>query len=97
MTDPTLFTVPAVLKPREQHVYQLTEHGPVTATVAGISWHIHRDQWCSCSPDRPCQYASMDGSKILEQLRHKGLLKRDRHRNYRRTYEPSSQGDDIGF
>lgn len=97
MPDPTLFTVPPKLTDREQHVWQLTEHGLVNALEAGRSWHIARPQRCSCDAGGTCQYASMDGNKTLEQLRHKGMLRRDRHRIYRRVVEASSQGDDIGF
>lgn len=103
MTSP-LFQTPPKLTERQAYVYAITNKGPTTALTAGTE--LHRRQRCPyCMPINPCQYAEANGREVLEALKRKGLLKRDRHHIYRRadsteaiaTSQQSSEVDWKGF
>jgi hypothetical protein len=85
-----LFTVPAKLTERQKFVMEcVTSEGSLDARQAGS--RVHTRFGCShCGPYRICQYAESNGRAILEALKGKGLLKRDRHHIYRRTEQPAS-------
>ena len=86
MTD-QLFHTPPKLSERQAYVYALTADRQLNALTAGIE--LHRRQRCPyCQPDRPCQYAEANGREVLEALKRKGLLRRDRHHVYRRVDSP---------
>lgn len=89
---PPLFTIdePPVLTPRQQLVYEAAALAPLTAPAAGRLLHTASD--CRhCTDDQPCQYADRNGREVLEALKRKGLVRRDRHHVYTRT--DGSQGD----
>lgn len=95
MTD-TLFTVPPKLTLRQQTVYDATTtFSGIDAAHAGQI--LHQAKRCRyCTPAAPCDYAATDGRAVLEALKRKGLLKRDRHHIYRRTSnQPTAQTRDL--
>jgi hypothetical protein len=101
MTEGQLFTVPPKLTERQQLIYQYARR-PCDAREAGYLLHLRND--CRyCKPDSPCKYATTNGREILEALRRKGLLKRDRYHVYRRAdstpvIAPAlSPEDEFGF
>jgi hypothetical protein len=78
-----LFIVPQKLTQRQQLIYDYARR-PCDAREAGTLLHISNN--CRyCRPDNPCKYATTNGREILEALRRKGLLKRDRYHVYRRA------------
>jgi hypothetical protein len=88
MTDDTtaqLFHVPARLTERQAFVYLLAQNGPLDATQAGVALHLKHKRQCGCGPERACEWAASNGRAVLEALRRKGLLKRDRHHVYQRA------------
>ena len=96
----TLFTVPAKLTERQQLIYDYCRRA-CDAREAGTLLHLRND--CQhCRPDNPCKYATVNGREILEALRRKGLLRRDRHHVYRRVdstggYDPATADFPEGF
>jgi hypothetical protein len=102
-----LFTVPAKLKGNQEALWQaisaFTEPQTWTAAEAGHYLHwINECEWCK--PNAACQFAERQGRQVLEALRKKGLLKRDRHHIYRRTDTPPapispvlSPEDEFGY
>jgi hypothetical protein len=93
MTSDQLFTVPTKLTERQQFTLELVRNaGQMSALVAGAEIHkrLYAGGCRYCKPGIPCQYAESNGRQVLEALRKKGLLKRDRHHIYRRTDQPDS-------
>jgi hypothetical protein len=93
MTSDQLFTVPAKLPKRQAFIYELMRRPGYVfdwdALAAGIA--LHQSRGCKyCLIDMPCRYAASEGREVLEALRKKGLLKRDRHHIYRRAAEPAA-------
>ncbi len=79
-----LFTVPPTLTERQQVVLALAQTaGQVTALEAGWRIHLYQQKTCACGQGQYCQWAATEGRRVLEKLRKTGLLKRDRHWNYR--------------
>jgi hypothetical protein len=79
-----LFTVAPKLTERQQLVYDELASQPGAALEVGAM--VHRWNGCSyCTTDEPCRFAYSTGRQVLEALRKKGLLKRDRHHLYRRA------------
>jgi hypothetical protein len=93
--------VPAKLTTRQEAILAaVKEAGQLTPPDAGTI--LHRLRGCTfCKPGYPCQYAEANGREVLEALRKKGLLKRDRHHVYRRATElavqPAPREDDIPY
>ncbi len=80
----TLFALPPVLNDKDQVVLALAKTiGIITATDAGWRIHLYQQKTCACGQGQYCQWAATEGRRVLENLRKTGLLKRDRHWNYR--------------
>jgi hypothetical protein len=93
--DGQLFTVPAKLTERQEFVLELVRSaGQMSALVAGVEIHKRLYdggcRYCKAAFPAPCQYAESAGRQVLEALRKKGLLKRDRHHVYRLSEQPAS-------
>lgn len=81
MTDDAqqLFSTPPTLTDRQQRVLALVDRDGITALIAGAVLHRH----CRyCIRDGICQYAESAGREVLESLRRKGLIRRDRQHRY---------------
>lgn len=97
MTQQPLFPHPPKLSARQQHVLELIDHEG--ATAQDIGHVLHRENGCRyCTPESACKYAKSNGSEVLEALRKKELLRRDKHHRYYPvgvSNKPSSQTDDF--
>ena len=98
MTAEPLFTQPPKLTERQQLAYDyISLAGIATAPAFGAALHANANcKWCRLAGHwGGCDYAESSGREVLEALRKKGLVKRDRQHAYRRTdqAQPSSQGD----
>lgn len=81
MTQQPLFPVPPVLTGRQQTVLELVDRDGIAPADAGHTLHLSTG--CRfCNPDRACQYAESAGREVLEALRKKELIRRDRHHRY---------------
>jgi hypothetical protein len=94
-----LFTVPAKLTENQSLILELgRELGKIDALTAGIELHAAKGcRHCAFYTPHgviPCQYAASQGRQVLEALRKKGLLRRDRHHIYRRTDSTTSIAPD---
>lgn len=75
MTDQTLFPVDIKLTERQQQVYALTEHGPLTAAQAGVALHLKHNRQCRCGP---CTFVSSEAraeSRRKQRERERGRVK----------------------
>lgn len=99
MTE-TLFTVAPVLSEKQQLILDAAKNlGTLTVLQAAHELHA----WNNCRHCTfgdtyvPCRYAEQNGRAVLEQLKEKGLLKRNVHHVYRLTDPPTAQTDQIPF
>lgn len=92
-----LFAVPPKLTERQAFVYELAKQRPLSPRDAGVQLHVKHQRRCGCGPERCCDWAERNGREVLEAIKRKGLLRRDRHHVYRRaddsTTEPAGGHD----
>lgn len=90
-----LAPAPPVLTPRQQLVYEAAALAPLSAMAAGTILHTAAN--CAhCTDDTPCQYAEKNGREVLNALKRKGLVRRDRHHVYTRTDAVGERSSQLG-